>query len=240
MYSESPRDSVEIRAFGPLTIVRGNVEQFVPLDAGGRLLRFLVASGGRVATEHAIEALWPELDDGVGSARLRNVLSRLRRRWGDIVERDGALLRFAADVVVDVDLYEQEAQSALTVDDVVTARRAVERYRGELMPTVRFADWSTVRRERTQRTLVRLLRLVADDDARRGATDSAIAHLERAIDTDQYDEGHHLRAAEILIDAGRPGAARRFLDRAEAVAHDLGVELSPELNRLRNAALRSG
>jgi len=226
-------------AFGPLTVVRGNVEEIVPLDMGGRLLRYVVAGGGRVVTEHAVEELWPELDTGVGSARLRNVLSRMRRRWGDVLVREGALLRLGDDVEVDVDLFEQEAHSALLVGDIVTARRAVDRYRGEFMPTVRFADWSTVRRERTRRTLVRLLRLIADAEAASGAIDASVAHLERAIETDPYDESHHLRAAEILLDAGRPGAARRFLDRAQAVTEELGVEPSPDLTRLRNVVLRS-
>ncbi len=188
------------------------------------MLRYLVVAGGRTASEHVVEALWPDLAPGVGATRLRNVLSRLRRQWGELVVRDGALLRWVDGVEVDVTCFEAEAARALSGDgDAALARRALGRYRGELLPTVRFADWSTVPRERTRRTYVRLLRLVADDEAATGAVDEAIHHLELAVEADRYDEGHYLRAVEILHEAGRPAAARRFLDRAAAIAAELGV-----------------
>lgn len=227
--------AVEIRAFGPLTVVRSGVEYLVPYDVSGKLLRYLVAMRGRAATETAVEMLWPDAAPGTGTTRLRNVLWRLRQQWGDVVVRNGAWLHWAPQVSVDAARFEAEATQALRDGDVELAGKAATRYRGELLPAARYDDWSTARRERLRGMYVDLLRLQADGAGAGGDVDRAIRLLEAAILADPHEEGHYLRAAQLLLDGGRPGAARRFLDRAAAANDDLGVQPSADLRRLRAA-----
>src|SRR5207302_2372432 len=133
-----------------------------PVDAAGSLLRFLVARGGHVATEEASEALWPEVQADRAAARLRNALYRVRRQWGDIIVRDGHMLRWAPDVVVDTDVFEREAAAAIASGELAMMQSAERWYRGELLPAARYNDWAAVPRERLQRRYARLLVAIAE------------------------------------------------------------------------------
>jgi DNA-binding SARP family transcriptional activator len=56
--------------------------------------------------------------------------------------------------------------------------------------------------------------------------------LEQAIEADPYDESRYVLAAHHLLALGRREAARRMLDRAAAVLHELGVDPEPVLRQL--------
>lgn len=217
---------------GPLTVVRGNVEQVVPTDAVGRLLRYLIVAGGRAPVAEVLAALWPDVTEEVALARLRNLLSRTRRLWGDLVVRDGSVLRWAQGVVVDVDRFEQQAAEAIRRQDRALGERALQGHRGELLPGARFSDWAAMPRERIRRTLCALLRFLAGAAAGDGEVDLAIDYLEKALAEDPDNEGSYVDAIRILLDAGRPGAARRFLDRARVRNQHLGVPDSADLAQL--------
>lgn len=238
--AQPPPATTVVRALGPLTVVREGVEAMVPVDSAGLLLRFLVVRGGRATAEEAADVLWPDASPAVAAARLRNLLSRIRRRWGGLVERQGAILLWAPGVTTDVDLFEQEAVAATHDSDVAAGRRAVARYRGEFLEATRYLDWTALRREQLKGTYCRLLRFLAIQSERAGAVDEAVIHLEQAIQAEPHDEGHYILAAELLLTAGRPGAARRFLARAEEVAHDLGVPASEPLRQLQDRLRQTG
>ena len=56
-----------------------------------------------------------------------------------------------------------------------------------------------------------------------------------AIAAEPLDEDRHMRAAELLLFQGRRGSARSLVERAATIRDELGLELSPRLERLRAA-----
>lgn len=199
----------------------------------------------RVTVDHLIELLWTDAEPGVGARRLRNVLWRIRSACGDLVVRDGSFLRLAAGAATDLERFRALADAAILGADAgdgraaKAARAAVERYRGELLPGDRYADWATAERESASRAHLQLLGLMVDDAVQGGRQAEALGLLERLADADPYDERHHLRAARIHLDAGHRGSALGALGRAERMLAELGVGPSPGVEELRER-LRSG
>lgn len=204
-----------------------------PDGVPGRALRVL-ALRRQIHVEELAELLWPDSDAASGRMRLRNVVSRIRASAGPIVERREELVCLAPQVEVDVELFTQLARAAHAAAELgdlaaaaETGERALALLRGPLLPDSPYADWALVARERAQRVHVGLLDLLAETAARRGDVDAALALLERAVETEPYEEQRYLRAADLCLEAGRRGAAAALLERARSVAEKLGVSPDP-------------
>lgn len=98
--------TVRVETLAPaMSIRRGSGERVAVRGQPAHLLALVIASGGAVAVEVVLEALWPGVDPAVGRNRLHGVLLRLRRFLGfaadgplrcdhDIIEiADESLLR---------------------------------------------------------------------------------------------------------------------------------------------------
>lgn len=232
-------DRVLVRALGPLTVVRAGVPARVGTDICGRALRYVVAAGGSVPAEELIEQLWPESPAQVGPARLRTVLSRLRRLYGPLVVRDGSLIRWADDVDVDSDRFADLARSALADPDhpdfTTRALEAIRLYTGDLLPMSRYCDWAVAARERLRHRYLDLLDLLAVRASEQGDLEAAAGHLRAALEVEPLDESRYVRLIGVLMDDGRWAQARAVLQRAEAMVADLGLPISAELGRLQSA-----
>jgi DNA-binding SARP family transcriptional activator len=228
-------DEVHLRILGDLAVVTG--EGIIrPPGRIGLAIAFLATRRGTTHLEEIIDALWPETTADRGRVRLRNVLARIRQSAGHIVIRHGDQIRLAADVVVDADVFEAEATEAIGQADIrkaaELARTAISRYGGELLPTLKYEDWTAGPRERLRSLFLLLLDLLAADAHHRGERNQAVAYLERAISQDPYDEERYLRGARFLFEQGRLGPARRLIDRAKAVMVELGLPASAEVINL--------
>jgi DNA-binding SARP family transcriptional activator len=201
----------------------------------------IVALQSRITADELIELLWEDAEPGVGARRLRNVLWRVRSACGDLLVREGNAVHLGAGAETDVQRFTELAERALVGADAGTpaaagtARAALEHYRGELLPGDRYADWATGPRESVARTYLRLLDLLVDDALDSGRTGEALVLLDRLAQADPFNERHHLRVAEIHLDAGNRGRALEALERAERTLEDLGVAQSPAVARLRGA-----
>src|SRR5437016_1678014 len=102
---------VTIRLLGGFDVVVDGAE--VPNSAwrhrrGADLVKLLALSAGnRVHREHAMAALWPELDTDAAAANLRKAVHFARRAIGseDAVTTDGAMVTLWPDRKVLVDLH---------------------------------------------------------------------------------------------------------------------------------------
>src|SRR6266542_184546 len=78
-------------------------------------------AGHRRHREQVMEALWPELPPDAAAANLRKAVHHARRALGahDVIALDGEMLALApgAEVVVDAEVFEAEAQAALGAGD---------------------------------------------------------------------------------------------------------------------------
>ena len=96
-----------------------------------QLLKFVTVSGGRVHSEQAIEALWPDVARSAGRNRLRTVLNRLRATAGGVLNREGEILALEGALQVDVQEFFSEARRAQAVasrDSGIGHRRGARRY----------------------------------------------------------------------------------------------------------------
>ena len=215
--------------------VSGTSGDISPAPGNPTTLVALVALRGRVDVDETIELLWPDIEIGTGRARLRNLLNRVRDRTGDLIEREGTHLVIDGAAEIDAAVFERLADDALSAagpDRCGLARHAVAHWSGELLPGLRFEDWTTGPRERLKRRYLSLLDIVIDDAVTRDDFDDAVRHLELAIEQESLDEQRHVRIVEVLLRQGRRTAALRALDRAQRVADDLGVESCLELRLL--------
>jgi DNA-binding SARP family transcriptional activator len=235
-------ESPDVPRSGPRTIttlgdlvVRVDGREIRPTGHVGRMIAIVATRGSVVHVDELVDALWPDADTGVGRARLRNILSRIRRLTDSILCRDGDLVRLADGVEVDAIIFEGLAARALRQvagDDGSapdTARAALARYGGELVPTNRYDDWLVAPREQLKRFHVAMIELLAVDAQSRGDIDEMVAYFERAIASDPYDEAHYFRAARALAELQRRGPALRLIERAARMVDDLGLAPDPKL-----------
>ena len=230
---------VRVRALGGLVVERAGTALDLPPGRPTAVVGILAASGGRITSDQAIEALWPGVDPASGRKRLRNVLNRLRETAGEIVVRDGASLALAAQVELDAVLFEQAAERALGDSGPEAegrARAALARYSGDLLPDSRYEDWAAAPRERLRFLALKLVDRLAAAAEQEGELDDALAFLERGIELDGLDEARFLRAARVLLAQGRRGRALDVLRRSAGALRSLGLEPSAEHRALVRAA----
>lgn len=218
----------ELRLLGGFALARGGRPTPRPAELHTRALVAVCLAGGRLPVDELVEELWPGEPPGAGRTRLRNVLARLRGRYGPLLCRDGAAVRLDGTVTVDVLEFSRDAHRALTGDrgdpaTVEAARRAVARYRGELLPADRHVESTAAPRERLRRQLLALLDLLAQDARGRGDLSAAAEWLDQAITVEPYDLARYPQLAGLLTVLGREADARRVLARADAAHTELGV-----------------
>lgn len=227
---------LELRAFGPLRLVRGGVETRIGMDTPGTALCYLVAAGGAAHAEQLIDALWPDAPPDSGASRLRTVLSRTRARYGPLLVRDGSVIRWSDGLRVDAHRFTELAKQALSRPrdsrTVRLAREAVDLYTADLIPMARYADWAVTARERMRQRYLALLELLTDDAAARGELQTAIEYAWRCVDTAPLDEDAYVRVIRLLIEAQRWSQAREMITRAKAAVNELGLPVSASVRSL--------
>lgn len=230
---------IHVRALGALAVERDGELLELPPGRPTAVVGLLAASGGRVTSDQAIEALWPGVEPVSGRKRLRNVLNRLRESAGDVVVRDGPSLSLAAQAELDAAQFEQAAERALGdtgPEAEGRARAALARYTGDLLPDDRYEDWAAAPRERLRSLALKLVDRLAAAAERDGELDDALAFLERGIALDGLDEARFLRAARVLLAQGRRGRALDVLRRSAGALRELGLEPSDAHRALVRAA----
>ncbi len=224
-----------ISALGGFAVVQGTRHAHLEPQVA-RLVQLLVVERAGLHVEQAIEVLWPEVTVERGRRRLRNVLSRLHRAAGPLVVRRCDLLVLGQGVELDVACFEVEAARAIATlreGDSELGRRqaaaALAAYRGDLLPDALYEPWSASARERLRRLRLGLLDTWAQSELASGNVQEAERCLRAAIDSDPVDEDRYVGLAELLADHDRFGAALEVLNRARALAGELGVTVSSRL-----------
>lgn len=223
-----------LAVLGRFELTRGG--RGVPIGSGqpAQLLKLVAVSGGRIVTDQAIEALWPEVAPAAGRNRLRTVLGRLREAAGEVLAREGDVLVLGSAVRLDLVAFQQEAREALALGRseaaaVAIARSAIARYRGELLPHDLYEIWAQEPREATRSTMLDLLDLCAAAAVAGGDLDEARRMVERMVELAPDEDERYLKTASELLEHGSKGAALSVLHRARFTLSKLGVDPSPEL-----------
>ncbi|HXZ99773.1 MAG TPA: BTAD domain-containing putative transcriptional regulator [Candidatus Binatia bacterium] len=212
-----------------------------PVEMEGRpaqLVMLVAAAGGRAEVDLLVEAMWPDADPQVGRARLRTVLARVPHLAERLLVRSGESVTLAPGVELDAAAFETAARRALAARTrgepgwTATARAALDAYTGDLLAGSCDEMWALGPRERLRRLQLGLLDALADVAAGSGDADGAVALLQRAIDVDPTDESRYQRAAELLAERGRSGAALAMLGRARSILAELRLRAPPGIAEL--------
>jgi DNA-binding SARP family transcriptional activator len=197
--------------------------------------------------QHLAFTFWPDSSEAQARNNLRQILHELRHALPEserflFVDTRTAGWRRDASFELDVAAFESEVAEAAAArgeaQERVALERAVELYRGELLPGC-YDPWIEGDRERLRglhrRTLARLAELLE------GAREypAALGHLRSLVQDEPTDEEACRQLMRVLALAGdRPGALRAYRDHAGALRRELGVEPSAELQRAHAALLR--
>lgn len=168
----------------------------------------------RITRDQAIDALWPLLEPDAGNANLRKAVHHARQALGRhdaIVVQGGELLLWPErPVVVDAELFERGADSALARRDAAACAEVARGYGGDLLPGTRYEGWTEATRERLRARHLELLRVSGQWDK--------LARLEPT------DEPAHRALMQRELELGnRAGALRWYAHLREALQESLGV-----------------
>lgn len=242
---------------GRTDVRHAGVPLALPTRKALALLVYLAAEGGLHPREKLAALLWPERDQERARAMLRYTLAALRRALGDptaaphlIGERDALGLDFGSGV--EVDLHALEGAYALAraatagaasvgaaSHDLGTLQHAARLCRGEFLADLSlsdapdFDDWVGRRREdwrqKTDRVLDRLSRLLAD----RGELAEAVDAARRWVALSPVNEESYRRLMRLHLATGDRTAALRAYETCRAVLDaELQVAPAPETDAL--------
>ncbi len=228
--------ALHICVIGSFTVQRDGELVDVPPGHVANLIKILAVRGGRAPVEVILDNLWPEVDVQTGRRRLKNVLMRVKTVLGEHwLVRQSTSLAFGTGVSLDLAEFESVARRTLVLaasrDTAAwkVALTALERYVGDLLPDDLYDEWLE-----EPRTTLRARALALFDVFIRAPEDQSVApsafEILHRIDPYNYDQFVAIaRRAEAESNAATFAAAVR---RAQAIAADLGVNVSPELTAL--------
>jgi DNA-binding SARP family transcriptional activator len=134
------------------------------LRKAASLAKLLALSPGhRLHREVVMDLLWPELGNRAAANNLRGAVHALRRALGPhsagyISVRDGEIILCPdGRVWVDVDAFEEAAQTVRYSREPAAYRMAAELYSGELLPEDRYEGWAEERRRELRELYLLLL-----------------------------------------------------------------------------------
>lgn len=159
---EAPR--VEVHLLGGLRVIVDGEVRALPTGAAS-IAMALLALRRAVHVEELTDVLWPDASPEVARRRLRNVLTRLRRAVGPIVERSGDRLELSAEVAVDHHVLETRARRALAMEPGRARMAAIEavlaEHRGGFLPGMLYEEWTQPARHRAEAREEELTRALA-------------------------------------------------------------------------------
>ncbi|HZY26948.1 MAG TPA: BTAD domain-containing putative transcriptional regulator, partial [Jiangellaceae bacterium] len=219
MADSSGAAKVEIRMLGGFEVLLDGS----PVPAAGwprpqaaTLVKLLALAPGRLLhREQLVDRLWPDLSIAEAAPRLHKVAHYARRALGEdrmaiVLRNETVALLPAAEVVVDVDVFERVAEEALANGTPSAAAAAAARYGGTLLPEDLYETWAENRREHLRLRYRELLRLAG--------------RWQDLLVEDPADEDAHVALMTQHVEAGDHRAALRQFERMDAaLRRELGV-----------------
>jgi DNA-binding SARP family transcriptional activator len=236
---QSPR--LDITCFGSfrLTVDDGEPDLTAVRPRARAVLRLLALHAGRpVHREDLAAVLWSELDDRAAMHSIQVAVSQLRgalepaRRGRDsrVLVRDGEAYQLVLGEGSDSDLRafdraleEAARHRAVPAEAAVALRRAVDRYRGDVLPEDGPAEWVAEVRDQYRLRAAEAARTLADLELARGDVRAATVAARRSLYLDRCLDGAWRTLIEAYQRAGDRAAAERARRRYEAVLASLDV-----------------
>ncbi len=228
--SHSP--SIQVRLFGAFQIRAGGRPCSIPRGKACSLLAYLLLQGaGPIRREQLVDRLWPDARPARARRNLSDALYRLRQAldpgWIIATSRHIGL---SPELSLRVDLWEFEA--AIRAGSVTDLARAVELYRGELLPELD-DDWLLLPRTTLKESYLTALGELAQHWEKEGELARALIHYRQLAQADPLGERSYQGMMRILAGQQRISEALQLYDSLERLlAQEMQVAPSPESRRL--------
>ena len=252
--TDRDRSSIYICLLGTFGVSKGNVTIDLtdwPRQKAASLLKRL-ALEDTLSKDRAVEFLWPTSDPEFGANNLYRTLYTLRRTLDEAFDENIAdeilafekgMLRLQPPVWVDAHEFRTLMEGYFHgqgEDDGETLQRALELYRGDLLPGDLYEDWTMAPRRELRDLYKRGSLKLAGTEQQAGDLASAITILKPLWERDPVDEKVLRRLMEAYGQAGqRSEALRAYRLAAEALREKLGVAPHHRTARL-HAQIRRG
>jgi pimeloyl-ACP methyl ester carboxylesterase len=159
-----PTNDLRIRVLGDFEVTIGDAtyRDGAWPTAAANVVKLLALQPDRSMTRsQLIDALWPDVDADTGANRLYKALHQLRQATNGhepLVTTANGLLSLTSHALVDVADFRAAALEAKATGSRPDLERAVDLYRGELLPGDTYEEWTFPQRDELSR-LVRDLQL---------------------------------------------------------------------------------
>ena len=197
----------------------------------------------------ACDELFPRLEPRAAARSLSKALSMARAALAELGEPGAALLGadlthlwLSREIVADADTQADVLRAGLAMppgqerDDALTRALAED---GELLPGEPYSDWADRARDRLN-ALRQEARLVLARDRSKGMGRSAPEDVTAAwlacFDDDPASEEAAAALIRGYLAEGRPEQAARVFERCRAALEELGLRISPSLERIYTSA----
>ncbi len=252
---------LEITLFGPF---RATLDGVPLLDFESNKVRALLAYLGTESAQphHRLEVatlLWPQMNDAAALRNLRHAIADLRRRLGDtksenpflLITRHTLQINPGADITVDVadfrdNLARASAPETSEEDAVLLWQSAVSLAQQEFLQgfhvrgSVPWDEWLLLQREGFEHEIVLALQRLVWAYERRGDYAHAQGCAQQWVQRSPWNEEAHRKLIRVLALDGRRSEALAQYERCRLLlAHNLGVEPTPETVSLAES-IRNG
>ena len=207
------------------------------------LLKILaLAPGHRVHRERLMDLLWPELELAAAGANLRKAIHQARSALDGVSLGAARLIEFQNDVValasdgliVDTASFLSALTAARRSGDGDGYRSALTWYGGDLLPDDPYEEWADAARRELHDAYVGGLSEWCVLLEANGDIESAMEAARALVAAEPTREESHAFLMRLYSLAGRRSDALRQYDHlSEILDHELGVEPSAQVQRLR-------
>jgi DNA-binding SARP family transcriptional activator len=201
-----------------------------------------LAPGHRVHRERLMDLLWPELELAAAGANLRKAIHQARSALDGVSRGAARLIEFQNDVValasdgliIDAASFLSALTAARRSGEADGYRSALAWYGGDLLPDDAYEEWADAARRELHDAYVGGLSEWCVLLEANGDIQSAIEAARTLVAAEPTREESHAFLMRLYGLAGRRSDALRQYDHlSEILDHELGIEPSAQLQRLR-------
>ena len=227
---------VEVKLLGPLQVdVDGRRLELSRLKQRALLALLALRAGEVVSTDRLIDGLWGESPPKAAVGSLQNLVSELRKALGPDV-----LVTRSPGYVLDIDRELVDAHRfERAVHEGRGLRDALALWRGPALADLTFEPFAQAEIGRLEELRAFAMEELFDTELESGRHAQLVAELEGFVAEHPLRERPRRQLMLALYRSGRQADALEAYRRArETLVEELGIEPSPELQRLEQAILR--
>jgi DNA-binding SARP family transcriptional activator len=236
---------LDFRILGPLEVTGEDGPLPIAAEKQRIVLAVLLLANGRpVSTDELVEALWGDDPPKTAATSLHNFVSQLRKLVGPdllVTKVPGYALQIAPEQL-DLNRFLQlvaSARAAEPAEAVLLLREALSLWRGAPLADLVYASFAGNEIGRLEELRLAALEQRIDVDLALGRHDDVAAELDLLVAAHPLRERLRGQLMLALYRAGRQAEALQAYHQARKVLDDdLGIDPSPELQRLYGQILR--